>query len=192
MSSYLQKDDFISSEECEILINCWKSEIKETPNVNLEFSNRIVYFKDVQNINAKSLMSEIKYRVLYEIRKYFNVKTIYPDSAHLVVWRPGTKLGWHADNATYPNRKPNWSSHRTWSAVLYLNDDYEGGEFVFLKNSDGDINDEENHLIIKPKRGMMICFSAGLDSVHSVKEVKNGNRYTLPLWYTDQELSCEL
>tara|TARA_R100000306_G_C4281832_1_gene95481 strand:+ start:129 stop:575 length:447 start_codon:yes stop_codon:yes gene_type:complete len=56
------------------------------------------------------------------------------------------------------------------SFIIYLNDDYEGGETIV----DG--------LKIKPKKGRLIIFSNGLYE-HSVNEITKGNRYTLIAWY---------
>ena len=63
-----------------------------------------------------------------------------------------------------------WSGHL--SLIVYLNDDFEGGELVF----------PQHNLTIKPEKGMLIAFPGNLYFHHEVKEVKSGTRKTISLW----------
>lgn len=54
-----------------------------------------------------------------------------------------------------------------YSAVLYLNDDYDGGEFVI----------ESMDFCIKPKSGLLVIFDSHYR--HKVEVVKNSNRYAI-------------
>lgn len=57
-------------------------------------------------------------------------------------------------------------SHVTpYSFIIFLNDDFEGGELIF------------NNITIKPKKGQMVYFSG--EEKHYVKRVTNGHRYSL-------------
>ena len=58
-----------------------------------------------------------------------------------------------------------------YTSIIYLNDDFEGGETVINKRN------------IIPKAGLMILF-AGNHTLHGVNKVKKGKRYTIPCWYT--------
>ena len=63
---------------------------------------------------------------------------------------------------------------RDYSAIFYLNDDYEGGEINF-PNFD---------LTIKPEKGSAVFFPAGFEHSHSVSEVKGKKRITIAVWYS--------
>lgn len=63
-----------------------------------------------------------------------------------------------------------WTGH--CSILVYLNDDYEGGELYFPDLDFG----------IRPKRGMMITFPGNLYYTHGVAPVRSGTRYTLSQW----------
>jgi hypothetical protein len=63
-----------------------------------------------------------------------------------------------------------WSGHM--SVLIYLNDDYEGGEIVFPKQN----------LSIKPKAGMLIAFPGNTMYPHSVQPCYGNLRYTISLW----------
>ena len=56
------------------------------------------------------------------------------------------------------------------SALLYLNDDYEGGEFV--------VADKE----IKPNKGSSVVFPSNFMYPHEAKEVTEGTRWSIVAW----------
>ena len=72
-----------------------------------------------------------------------------------------------AQSEIFPNM---WSGHL--STIVYLNDDYDGGEIYFPRLN----------YSIKPKRGMLISFPGSLYYIHGVKENLAGNRYTITHW----------
>ena len=55
--------------------------------------------------------------------------------------------------------------------ILYLNDEFEGGETVF-----------ENQTTIKPKKGRLLVFSNGIIQ-HKVNLITKGERYVLAGWF---------
>jgi hypothetical protein len=63
-----------------------------------------------------------------------------------------------------------------FSFVLFLNDNFVGGELVF------------DDITIKPKKNMLTYFSGDLG--HHVKPVKSGERYTL-VGFTHSEINFE-
>jgi Rps23 Pro-64 3,4-dihydroxylase Tpa1-like proline 4-hydroxylase len=67
------------------------------------------------------------------------------------------------------------SSSRTLSVVIYLNDNYTGGEINFPHVRDG--------ISIKPEAGSAIFFPSNFVFTHSVNEISEGVRYSLPNWY---------
>ena len=56
------------------------------------------------------------------------------------------------------------------SALLYLNDNYEGGEFVVAGKE------------IKPNKGSSIIFPSNFLYPHQAKEVINGTRWSVVAW----------
>ncbi len=67
-------------------------------------------------------------------------------------------------------------SSRVLSVLVYLNDDYEGGEITFPNIGDSGVT-------IKPEAGSVIFFPSNFVGVHSVAEITSGKRYALPNWY---------
>lgn len=78
-------------------------------------------------------------------------------------YNTGSFMGPHSD--TYSDDSP-----ATISVVLYLNDDYEGGELYF----------EKQNVKIKPEAGSIIVFPSREPYVHASLEVLNGTKYICP------------
>lgn len=76
-------------------------------------------------------------------------------------WIPGSGMGPHADGQ-------DGDYNLGFTVVMYLNDDYEGGEISF-----------PNHNVkIKPKAGSLIMFPATKEFIHQVEPIISGTRYT--------------
>lgn len=91
----------------------------------------------------------------------------------------------HSDNCllnrdgmgTCPKRSPAYT-WRDYSALLYLNGDFTGGEFLFA-NFDDSVQAK-----LKPECGRAVAFSAGLENLHGVAGIRQGRRCALALWFT--------
>ena len=66
------------------------------------------------------------------------------------------------------------SVDRDLSFVLYLNNDFEGGDFVF----------PNLNIRIRPKPGMMIAFPSTQHYLHGVEPITSGTRYCIVTWMT--------
>jgi hypothetical protein len=75
---------------------------------------------------------------------------IYPDLLQIMSWPSGMDMTPHANNA-YLDGSPRPVASRDFSGIIYLNDDYDGGELYFTALN----------TIIKPKTGMLLAFTAG-------------------------------
>ncbi|XP_056398613.1 prolyl 3-hydroxylase 1 isoform X2 [Hyla sarda] len=68
---------------------------------------------------------------------------------------------------------------RDYSAILYLNGDFEGGHFYFTELDAKTVTAE-----VKPQCGRMVGFSSGAENPHGVKAVTKGQRCAVALWFT--------
>lgn len=78
---------------------------------------------------------------------------------------------WNAPDQTQLWRK---TVDRDLSMVLYLNDGFEGGDFVF----------PDLHIRIRPEPGLLVCFPSNRYYRHGVEPVIKGNRYSMVTWMT--------
>ncbi|OCT78503.1 prolyl 3-hydroxylase 2 [Xenopus laevis] len=99
----------------------------------------------------------------------------------------------HADNCLLdPEANECWKespayTYRDYSALLYLNGDFDGGEFVFTEMDAKTITAS-----IKPKCGRLVGFSSGGENPHGVKAVTRGQRCAVALWFTLDPVNREL
>ena len=66
------------------------------------------------------------------------------------------------------------STDRDLSMVFFLNDDFEGGDFVF----------PDLKVRVRPEPGMMVCFPSNHNYMHGVEPVTRGKRYSIVTWAT--------
>ncbi|CAJ1060655.1 prolyl 3-hydroxylase 2 [Xyrichtys novacula] len=99
----------------------------------------------------------------------------------------------HADNCLLdPEANECWKeppayTYRDYSALLYLNGDFEGGEFIFTEMDAKTVTAS-----VKPRCGRMVGFSSGGENPHGVKAVTSGQRCAVALWFTLDPLFREL
>lgn len=86
----------------------------------------------------------------------------------LLRYQPGEKYNLHYDGGT--------ETARSISVLVYLNDDYEGGELEF-PNFD---------VSIKPKAGTLVLFPSNYAYAHIAQPVKLGTKYVIATWLKDR------
>ncbi|XP_032415378.1 prolyl 3-hydroxylase 3 isoform X3 [Xiphophorus hellerii] len=95
----------------------------------------------------------------------------------------------HVDNCLLePETKQCWREppafiHRDLSAILYLNDNFDGGELFFTKRDAKTVTAR-----VKPSCGRLVGFSSGPVNPHGVTAVTRGRRCALALWFTKEKL----
>ncbi|KAM3872863.1 prolyl 3-hydroxylase 3 [Diretmus argenteus] len=99
----------------------------------------------------------------------------------------------HVDNCLLePETKQCWReppafTHRDLSAVLYLNDNFDGGEFFFTNRDAKTVTAR-----VKPSCGRLVGFSSGPVNPHGVTAVTAGRRCALALWFTKEKLHRDM
>jgi hypothetical protein len=140
--------NFLTEEECLTLLdeakksNNWKPQNRDTGIFILSSSNHkimIDIYKRVSALFDKDLHTQM-IRMIHKTDK---------DS----FWEE------HSDNSG--------GSNIEYGVVIYLNDDFEGGQLVY----------PESRTSIKPESGMLIYHSG--EKIHGVSKVESGTRYTL-------------
>lgn len=164
-------ENFLSNEEYENYLkfskktNDWGNRI---PNDN--WSGRVIYQSAINNLNYLQKVETI-------IKKEFEItNNIYPDYLGLVKWEMGDIQYPHADGEI-ENGIQHEFYWRNFGCVLYLNDDYDGGEIYF----------PNQNIEIKPKPNTLVFFPGTLEYLHGVKEITNGIRYTLTSFWTHNQ-----
>ncbi len=113
-------------------------------------------------------------------------REVKTNSTHAQLWPTGSFARWHSDNSDIDGNPTAWSDNK-FASILYLNDNYEGGDLVF----------RDHDLRVKLPQGSLITFPGGINNVHMVEEITSGDRITVvgfwdfaDSYYTPEELDA--
>jgi predicted 2-oxoglutarate/Fe(II)-dependent dioxygenase YbiX len=168
----------LSAAQCDCLIECFDrhESVSASRTGSAYWDGRYICHGSIPETERDALRIMQQARLLAQVtatQRFQPERPIYSDTAQIVVWTEGLELTPHADNL-HPDGQPNATPHRCYSCLIYLNDDYEGGETYFPGFG----------LRVKPERGLLIIFGSGPECVHGVTRVRSGRRFTYAGWYT--------
>ena len=106
------------------------------------------------------------------VAAFFDEPEIYCDGIQTVIWPENVAMPPHQDDRHPDPNRPHPTPWRFIASVLYLNDEYEGGEIYF----------PDQKRVIKPVAGQLIAFPGAW--WHGVNAVTKGQRYTAPAWFS--------
>lgn len=124
-------------------------------------------------------MYELRSRVGKEIAKTYGEEAVYPDLFQIVRWFPGQEQPPHSDDMTeHKDSGLEWFEHRHYGSILYLNDDYGGGQTYY----------PQHDYAITPKAGTLAMHPGDPEHLHGVTKIENSIRYTIAsFWSRDKE-----
>jgi hypothetical protein len=159
--------NFLSNDQCNEIIN----NLDESTSLNIEgvWQDRI-FAEFSFPIKTKKILKMFRLKLKPFLEKEYLVKLL-PNSLnqHIVKWSPGEEMEPHIDDIG--------TVYNHISSILYLNDNYDGGEIFF----------PQHEITIKPIQGDLLCFPGNLNYKHGVKKVNNGTRYTMTSWFRFSE-----
>ena len=181
-------DNFISAKDCLELYefcknqNAWPNDFYERGEQRRENEPPRPNHELVEKYTELAL-SKLLYAFAQEVQfLYPAALRKYPEGASLGVHCDGVSLNESGDSIDYMRDYDPTSMHPTTitegAMVLYINDDYDGGELFFP-----DID-----LEIKPKSGQLIAWPSGPLFEHGVKKISNGDRYVVTSFLTTPKL----
>jgi len=153
----------------------WDHNYDDVEFWNGRFYNAHEVHKDGHPYMANIMWQQRK-RVIKIIKSIFKKDTMYSDLCQFVRWFDGYELTPHAD-AEEPDGSPHPFPYREYASIIYLNDNFTGGEIYF----------PNKNFSPKIKPGMLVLFPGTLEYLHGVREVTEGTRYTLCSFYTSQK-----
>ena len=135
-------DNFLSKEQCNKYIDLFNNE-----------KNKVKQYRNTFTLQIKdpTLLNKLKLEFKMD-------KLLTPDNLEIVKWPKDSFMKLHYDEKDL------------LAFIIYLNDDYIGGETIVDK------------IKVIPKTGKVIIFSNGRLE-HCVNKIEEGTRYTLIGWY---------
>ena len=136
-------DNYLPKEMCDSYINFYNSNL-----------NRVYEYEGSYPIT----LNQNELELVHNIKENFNISHELSKS-EIVKRECGSFMGDHFDDGD------------KFAFILYLNDDYSGGETII-----------ENETIIKPKTGRILLFTNG-NIMHRVNKVLSGTRFVISGWF---------
>lgn len=170
--SYL--DNFLSEETCDKIIDYFEGIEDQKWGFVAFYNSRAKHYpqkEDPDGLNKVGLPVDIFDEIgIYAKRFTENMagkELVLQSSPHCQKWFEGGYASPHSDNSDFDGNYNGFQRNKC-SCLIYLNDDYEGGQLHFPQSG----------IELKPKKGTIVAFHGGHYNIHGVKEVISGVRYT--------------
>jgi hypothetical protein len=175
-------DNIISELKCDTIFDYYK----QNHNNNINDTKVLPWFEGnalgwcfLKNTSISNEIGIIRNKITDLVKHSYSVD-VYPHVTTLVMWKEGKSMDIHKDNG-YENDKHTLHM-RTYTAVMYINDDFVGGQTRILKE-----NSHKTEYICKPKKGSVLIFKSDESCLHGVYKIEKGERLTLSMWFAIDE-----
>ena len=123
---------------------------------------------------ARPLVAKVQEAFEVSIAQEMKRRVEWFEHPQVLRYEKGGTYGPHADSDHFLADEGMWKKviDRDVSLLLYLNEDFEGGELVFL----------HFNFTYRPKRGDLLFFPSSGVYAHQAMPVKNGIRYVIVSW----------
>jgi predicted 2-oxoglutarate/Fe(II)-dependent dioxygenase YbiX len=121
-----------------------------------------------QNIHNQMYLLLLASTIPYATKH--DIDSLYHEDYNMLKYSSGQQYKAHADGGT--------DTGRAVSAIVYLNDEYEGGEVEFVNFG----------VKIKPEPGMLLLFPSNYPYTHVAHPVISGTKYALVTWLHDRRM----
>ena len=157
MTDIVEIENFLSEDECNKLIEMHTKLFAHRGKIHNETEVLNVMYMLLYDGKDDIFIKYIHGKITEHIKAID--KSSFIDFFEVVRWKEKLCMGKHFD----------FDFHK-WTSVIYLNDDYEGGETAVGEDT------------ITPLKGKIVTFQ-GPSVLHGVNKVLKGDRYTAPVWY---------
>ena len=175
----LEKEVFLSNDECAYLINSAVSQnkwLKGSQTMPFWSDRNTPLFNLVLGADDKEYAKQLVLKIHDELKVLIKTKfacdqEVFCDQIGVVRWPVGSWQMPHIDQVSYLDR--------VCGSVIYLNDDYEGGEtfYPFFDKA------------MKPLKGKMFAHSPDNEHFHGVTKITKCTRYTISsTWGTTENV----
>lgn len=113
-------------------------------------------------------------------------RKVRPNTSHAQKWDVGGFAYPHSDNSDHDGNLNAFEINK-YVGILYLNDDYEGGELYFCDKK----NNLKPYLSFKPNAYSYYVFPGGVENIHGVSEITKGTRYTMVSFWDYEEIEYD-
>ena len=173
--------NYLDDQTCDMIINQTnqKQAIQATVQDSKDPSKVVVSKQrqnDIYDVDNLNMDVEAEFKKLFRgpVRDYYSREIEYFEKPNLLKYKPGGFYAFHADSDNWYPETKEWKKriNRDISLLLYLNDNFTGGEIVF----------PNFNFKLQPKKGMLICFPSDHRYIHKAEVTTSGERYVIVSW----------
>ena len=145
-------------------------------------ADNVVTKLDDQRVSERVEMQEhypivceiVKTAFIDLVKQHANKEIEWFEPPQVMRYGAGGYYHGHSDNESFDPEKNIWKRviDRNFSLLLYLNEDFEGGELFF----------EKFNYSLQPKAGMAVLFPSDNRYMHSAQTVFEGTRIAIATW----------
>ena len=136
-------------------------------------SGRVTHHVDIDG-RAQEILGIFNDIHCRQMASFYDVNFEWYERPQILRYPPGGKYDQHADSDHWDPADDTWTrvQDRDFSVLLYLNDEYEGGELELINQK----------FKIKPKPGMLLAFPSDHRYLHAALPTTSGIRYVIVSW----------
>ena len=157
MTDVIEIENFLSGDECNRLIEIHKKLLMHRGKLHNETEVLNVMYMMADDNEDDIFVKYIHGKITDHIKAIDRGSFI--NFFEVVKWKEGLSMPKHFD-----------FDFHAWTSVIYLNDEYKGGETI--------VGEKE----VVPLKGKIVTFQ-GVSVLHGVNTILKGDRYTVPVWY---------
>ena len=161
---------FLTEQECLDMIDYLESSEEDWMEIcfygNMGMDVSAPARKNHNKINM-AYIEQLRSRMQWESEKVFD-RPLKNNAISAHKWTTGSFAEPHADNAELDGTPNSWQQNKI-VAIVYFNDNYDGGELYF----------PQHDIEVKIDAGTLMIFDVGIENLHGVKTVTSGNRYSM-------------
>jgi hypothetical protein len=160
-------ENFIDEEEVTKIYK-YATSVNDWVNQSASRTDSIHSYEKIKD-NSEEIFSILQRKVnaVQSLVEYTFGRKLEKATAGIRKWTVGESQGIHADGESQYG-EPNETYIVDYGSIMYLNDNYEGGEICF----------PAYEKCFKPKPGTLIFFPSSIYYLHGVHEIVSGERYT--------------
>ena len=162
--------NLFSKDECKSYIEYLDSDYAKVNETNCDNIRSVKFDEPIAQNKSKINQHEVNLltnKMKYITENAHNISAKMT-TIHSLIWETGAFGNDHSDDSDVDGSDIGRSQHK-FATILYLNDEYEGGELIF----------RDHGISLKPKAGSVVSFPGGIKNIHRISDVTSGTRYNV-------------
>jgi predicted 2-oxoglutarate/Fe(II)-dependent dioxygenase YbiX len=180
VANILIKDAAIPAQVCDEIVASLRTlgdgTVLADAENNVQVTDKTVRVVTLMHSKRRGFVNRVlAHLILNHVEPFFKAEMEYWNAPVLLKYTSGGFYLPHVDGEQ-------WKSNDTWiriydrdySIVVFLNEDYEGGNFVL----------PDHHVIVTPQKGRLVAFPSSHFYRHGAEKTISGERFQLVSWLT--------